>query len=871
MASAPESNRASRAVIAALAAGFALAAPAGAAAAPPGPGLAGGSSSDAVPGELLVQFDAGVEAGGRSDARADADVALERPVRGVARLQLVEAQGQSVREAIGRLEDDPRVRFAEPNRIARVSATFPDDARFGQLWGLHNTGQLVNAASGPPDADIDAPEAWDLTTGDSDVVVAVSDSGVAYDHPDLAPNIWRNVGEVAGNGLDDDRNGYVDDVRGWDAYDHDADPRDLHHHGTHVAGTIAARGNDAAGVTGVAWRTRIMPLRSLGPTGSGPISGIVETFAYAAENGADVVNASLRSGFSQAVSNVIASHPNVLFVASAGNDGRDNDASPSYPCSDPAPNVICAAATDQGDGLAGFSNYGATRVDLAAPGVNVLSSAPHVGAPLFSDDFEAADFTTRWTTSGWIRTNELAADGSFSITDSPGGNYGANANKPVQIGSPIDLSGREGCKVRYAMRLATEFQADYLRVETSTDGSTWAERDAWSGFTSGFLEGETYLGSDDRPQVFIRFRLTSNASVQHDGAHLDRVRVSCIDSAYTPSDYRYLDGTSMAAPHVAGAAALLYAARPSLSALEAKNALLGSGDPVPALAGRTVTGRRLNAFSALASLSRPTVTTTAGSLAYDEGSPPAALDPGVSVTDPDSTQLSGAVVALTTGFRSAEDRLALPASPSGIDGAYDPATGVLALTGTATVADYQAALRSVTYQNLSADPSPTRTVTLRARDTAGFESAPVTRDIRLRPIAPGEGPGGGSTVPFVEPPPFVDLSGAPRSAKVNGAGLFAYRLEALRGTRGQATFTAARAVATRRGRRTKRKVVFARASFTVPASGRVALRARVNRTGRKLLERLRRLRTVARVQVGGVSAQRPLTLRAAGKRRKRRG
>jgi subtilisin family serine protease len=261
---------------------------------------------------------------------------------------------------------------------------------FGSLWGLHNTGQAVNGhAAGTDDKDIDAPEAWDRNKGSMSTVVAVVDSGVAWDHPDLSPNIWSNADEIAGNGVDDDGNGKIDDVRGWDFVDGDNNPWDYEGHGTHVAGTIAARGNNGVGVTGVAWQASIMALRAADALGFASNATVTDAFTYAAANGARVVNASL-GGFaqSQAMSDAIADNPSTLFVVAAGNDERDNDATPDYPCNYTAANLICVAATDNKDALASFSNYGVTSVDLAAPGVDIDSARPHE-TDSFSDGFES--------------------------------------------------------------------------------------------------------------------------------------------------------------------------------------------------------------------------------------------------------------------------------------------------------------------------------------------------------------------------------------------------------------------------------------------------------------------------------------------------
>ncbi len=251
----------------------------------------------------------------------------------------------------------------------------PNDPSFGSLWGLDNTGQ----DGGTADADIDAPEAWILQTGSSDVVVAVIDTGVDYNHQDLAPNIWTNPGEIPGNNLDDDGNGFVDDVHGYDFVNNDADPMDDQSHGSHCSGTIAGRGDNGKGVVGVAWMARIMAVKFLDSAGSGYLSAAINSVDYAVLNGARITSNSYGGGgysdiFQEAVQ--AAADAGVLFVAAAGNSANDNDTSPTYPANYDSDNVISVAATTRNDELAYFSNYGASSVHLGAPGYHILSSTP---------------------------------------------------------------------------------------------------------------------------------------------------------------------------------------------------------------------------------------------------------------------------------------------------------------------------------------------------------------------------------------------------------------------------------------------------------------------------------------------------------------
>ena len=269
--------------------------------------------------------------------------------------------------------NDPRIAFIEPNYTFSVADTFPNDDRIGNLWGLHNTGQN----GGSLDADIDAPEAWDLQTGSGEIVIGVIDSGIDYTHPDLANNIWTNPGEIPGNGIDDDENGYIDDVHGWDFVDDDPDPMDGNGHGTHVAGTIAAAGNNEIGISGVSWNANLMALRFLNNSGNGLSYHALLALEYATMMGADITNNSwIGESYSGAAQFAInqASNAGSLYVACAGNDRKDNDITPTYPASYLGNNVITVAATTNTDALSSFSNYGANSVDLGAPGSGILST-----------------------------------------------------------------------------------------------------------------------------------------------------------------------------------------------------------------------------------------------------------------------------------------------------------------------------------------------------------------------------------------------------------------------------------------------------------------------------------------------------------------
>jgi len=285
----------------------------------------------------------------------------------------------AVEDALVTLNNTPGILYAEPDyQVKALSAgqTIPNDPRFSDLWGLNNTGQ----SGGTPDADIDAPEAWNIATGSSNIIVAVIDTGVDYTHPDLAANMWVNAAEANGiPGVDDDGNGYIDDIHGYDFVNNDGDPMDDHYHGTHCAGTIGAVGNNGQGVAGVCWNVKIMALKFLDSSGSGNTSDAIEAVQYAILMGANLSSNSWGGGsYSQALKDVIdaAGNANQLFVAAAGNSSSDNDISPAYPASYTSENIIAVLATDRYDNMSSFSSYGLTSVDIGAPGSDILSCQP---------------------------------------------------------------------------------------------------------------------------------------------------------------------------------------------------------------------------------------------------------------------------------------------------------------------------------------------------------------------------------------------------------------------------------------------------------------------------------------------------------------
>lgn len=322
-------------------------------------------TADYMPGELIVRFKPGAALDARDGRVASGiqslDALNERfDIKSAEKLPsgsyvLKSGTAVDVPYAASLYEKDQNVVFAEPNALRQLYSV-PNDPWFSQQWA-HDLTQ--------------ATAAWNKTTGSSNVVVALIDSGVDLDHPDLAANIWTNSGETPGNGRDDDHNGFVDDVHGWDFINNDNDPDDDMFHGTHCAGIIAGVGNNEIGVTGVTWHSKIMVLKAGTAYGSLPMSAIIDALYYAVDNGADIVSMSFGGSAptDEEYDAIQYAHSKgLLLVAAAGNNANSN---PTYPAS--FPEVIAVSATDAADNPAFFTSYG-NWVDVSAPGLSLLST-----------------------------------------------------------------------------------------------------------------------------------------------------------------------------------------------------------------------------------------------------------------------------------------------------------------------------------------------------------------------------------------------------------------------------------------------------------------------------------------------------------------
>jgi subtilisin family serine protease len=340
------------------------------------------------PNTVLVKFvsedgDAAVKPASKNPriARIAARIRRIKMFRNLRRQALIELREDAAGDKANRLKariqelrESGLFEYVEPDYVVKAVAT-PTDAAFsdGRLWGLRNTGQK----SGKNGADIEAVTAWDQTTGSANVVVGIIDSGIRYTHQDLQDNLWVNTDEIPDNGIDDDNNGYIDDIHGINSINGSGDPMDDNSHGTHCAGTIGATANGGGPQVGVAWNVSLMGLKFLTAKGSGKNSNAIECIDYAIDQGVDILNNSWGGGgYSQALFDAIsrAKDAGILFVVAASNEGTNNDTKVRYPSNFAVSNIISVAALDRNDRLANFSNYGATTVHLGAPGVDIYST-----------------------------------------------------------------------------------------------------------------------------------------------------------------------------------------------------------------------------------------------------------------------------------------------------------------------------------------------------------------------------------------------------------------------------------------------------------------------------------------------------------------
>lgn len=544
------------------------------------------AADDYVEGEVLITFKSGV-------ATETAKAALGRKSLGLTqkfdRLSqrrqrvagMVREKKRTTKELIDDLKQDPTVETVEPNYLRHISAVTTSDPDFPKLWGLQNTGQTLNGSAGTSGADTKFSAAWALARpSTSEVVVAVVDTGVDITHPDLAANIWTNTKEIAGNGLDDDGNGLVDDVHGYDFASSTATMTDSGEHGTHVAGTIAAAGNNGVGIIGVDYKAKILPLKVSSDGESISTSGVLSAMDYIVdlkERGVNIVamNASYGGGSSSTSERQgieALRDAGVVLCAAAGNEGLNNDSTPSYPANYTTSNIISVAAMTQTNQLASFSNYGATTVDIGAPGTNIYSAMPlsfvsqSSSIKVGSSTYSAASIEFSGSTPASGLSRPLYSCGIGRVGDFPAAVSGNIAF--IQRGTNT-----------FAEKVTNAMSAGAVAVVIYDNTTSTITTNPWTLGTTGTWIPAIRI-SQANGQTIAGLTLPQSATF--------------IEWANTAAAYQYLDGTSMATPHVTGAVAFAAMNFPSETMAQRISRILNNTTPVAALSGKSTRGGTLN-------------------------------------------------------------------------------------------------------------------------------------------------------------------------------------------------------------------------------------------------------------------------------------
>lgn len=575
-------------------------------------------SLDYVEGEVLVKFrrkNFNLQAlKGQNEVRSFAQkrgVVIKDNIK-LLNASLLKSDTKSTDELISELKRDPSVEYAEPNYIYH-QLSIPNDSYFVNQWGLHNTGQTVNNISGTNDADIDMPEAWDFLSdkSTSEVVVAVIDGGVDLDHPDLSSQL----------------------LPGYDFADGDSTPQDLDGHGTHVTGIIGGVAGNNQGIAGFNSKIKIIPLRVFDASGNTTATKIALAIYEAYDKKAKIVNMSIGGGeYSQVIYDAMKfgiSLHDTLFIVAAGNEGSNNDTTLSYPASYDLDNIISVAATDQNDNLAAFSNYGSSSVDVAAPGVNIYSTYLNFEQK-FIEDFESASipnlpstFVNDWSLYNWQTAN--STDNKFV---KPNSGYNASDFSIMHSTVDVNTTNYDYSVIKFNLLADIAPACDHLSVYIARDTDLLG---AHVDFLDGYFNGSAVsldltdairrLGTKVFKLRFIWSTDSSSCSRYFVAGGLipiiDNIGVYGISkNAY----YEYSDGTSMAAPYVTGLAALIKSVKPALTYDKIKKLIINNVDKKDSLAGKILSGGRINSSTALQIASTAPITSLSFLPATPDGS-----------------------------------------------------------------------------------------------------------------------------------------------------------------------------------------------------------------------------------------------------------
>ncbi|OHD69140.1 MAG: hypothetical protein A2W19_06000 [Spirochaetes bacterium RBG_16_49_21] len=574
--------------------------------------------SNYVKDEVLVQYKKNITyATRRASIQARGGTFLKEFGRpGLVHVRL--SKGESIADALNKYENDPSVEYAQPNYIYHATLASTDPS-YNQEWGLHNTGQTItNATYYPPSGpthnpgtagkDMNMENTWGVKHDCSTVIVAVVDSGVNYNHQDLAANMWNGVPASYPN-------------HGYDYVDNDNDPMDLAGHGTHVAATIGAKGDNGLGTAGVCWEASIMAVRILNAAGMGTTAWAVSGINFAVTNGAKVINMSFGGSIDDpALSGAIdtARTNGVVVVTAAGNgdasgigqnlNNTGNGYNDVYPCEFTQDNLLCVAALDQAYSRATFSNYGSTSVDVGAPGTNILSA--YAGTDTVIDE----NFSTNWIMNGgWVRLIDY--DFGYGPTDMlvippgwPSQAYGNNLDAKAY--KEFNLSGNDEAHLMFLGFVDVEPSWDYINVNYNTSGG-----DPFSGGTqllnysgsSAVPIGAIYdITSCTTSSCSVGFQLTTDGTNIHTYYGVGIFYFNITAMALNNISYKVADGTSMAAPHVSGLAAILKAYNPDYTYADIIQSIKQGGDTESSLTTTTSTGKAVDSWGSLCYIQPPT-------------------------------------------------------------------------------------------------------------------------------------------------------------------------------------------------------------------------------------------------------------------------